>query len=360
MHRSLLGPSPPPPARTEPAAARAEPMEDQVPPGLAPTPALAGNAGRVVVTVGEIKELRNELLAKGGLPWTLNNAALKYIRDTNERPPGNPVVVEVDLTTQEELRIGVLHRTKGMAYTFVENEDQVWKWRVMLATLADDELEQAVGFGVAKITRAPLQGSYDHARHHAARLGEGPKFTGQAPIWDFLVTQADGTVVRFHPQQTKRRIKVASTKAPPPSEPPRRGLGQSDGRGTYQRYARASHPGITRDGGVADASGVSTAPPPRPAITPGSEAASSQGPWQAVGRSQQQPAQQQAAPQVPEPQPRPRWREIDAQEWWCDGHDGWWYLGACGLWIQWSRSRVAHRDRGVKSTASEFGKPERW
>ena len=268
------------------------------------------------------------------------------------------MVVEVDLTTQEELRIGVLHRTKGMAYTFVENEYQVWKWRVMLATLADDELEQAVGFGVAKITRAPLQGSYDHARHHAARLGEGPKFTGQAPIWDFLVTQADGTVVRFHPQQTKRRIKVASTTAPPPSEPPRRGLGQSDGRGTYQRYVRASYPGITRDGGVADASGVSTAPPPRPAITPGSEAASSQGPWQAVGRSQQQPAQQ-AAPQVPEPQPRPRWREIDAQEWWCDERDGQWqrwcYKDARGHWTQWSRSRVAHlRDRGVKSTASEF------
>ena len=65
-------------------------MEDQAPPGLAPTPAMAGNAGRVVVTVDEIKELRNELLTKGGLPWTLNNTALKHIRDANERPPREP------------------------------------------------------------------------------------------------------------------------------------------------------------------------------------------------------------------------------------------------------------------------------
>ena len=94
-----------------------------------------------------------------------------------------------------------------MAYTFVEHERQ---WRSMLASLSDDVLRQVVGEGVVTITCEPRHGRwYDHARHQAARMGEGLALTGQAPIWDFVVTQRNGTQVRVHPQQATNKMRVA-------------------------------------------------------------------------------------------------------------------------------------------------------
>ena len=109
----------------------------------------------------------------------------------------------------------------------------------MLASFSDDVLEQVVGEGVVTITCEPRHGRwYDHARHQAARMGECPALTGQAPIWDFVVTQRNGTQVRIHPSQTTSKVQVAYVRdggvAPP--EPPAAGLGESDGRGTYKHY----------------------------------------------------------------------------------------------------------------------------
>ena len=55
--------------------------------------------------------------------------------------------------------------------------------------------------GALTITCESGLNSYDHKRYHAARMGEGPALDGQAPIWDFVVTQHNGTRVRF--PQTK-------------------------------------------------------------------------------------------------------------------------------------------------------------
>ena len=118
------------------------------------------------------------------------------------------------LTESDPLDVGVLERTRGTAYTFVENRTQPWSWRSMLASFPDDVLEQVVGCGAVAITCEPLQGSYDHKRHHAARLMEGPALSGQAPIWDFVVTQGDGAQVRFHPQQTSSKVGVSSKGGP--------------------------------------------------------------------------------------------------------------------------------------------------
>ena len=150
------------------------------------------------------------------------------------------MVVEIDLTQREEVKIRKLLRDKGMAYTFVEGEYEWWSWRNMLTTFNDRELQSILGDGLVKICLQPCIGSYDHSRHNAANLGEGPPLTGKAPIWDFVVTQVDGTLVRFHPQQTQRKIKM-STGVPPPTEGPSAGLGESDGRGTYRGFADASY-----------------------------------------------------------------------------------------------------------------------
>ena len=83
-----------------------------------------------LVTVEEIQDLRRDYLqTKSMPPWQLNNTALKFLRDSNENPPGVPQVVEIDLTPEDEVSIGVLARNKGMAYTFVEGEFQQWSWR---------------------------------------------------------------------------------------------------------------------------------------------------------------------------------------------------------------------------------------
>ena len=137
----------------------------------------------VVATMDQIRDLRQGAQP----PREDHNTALKWLRDEHESPPGQPTIPRVDITRDDPLEIGVLHRDSNMAYTFVESRSQQWSWRSMLASFSDDVLEQVVGEGVLTITCEPW-GSYDHARHHAARMGQGPALTGRAPVWDFVVT----------------------------------------------------------------------------------------------------------------------------------------------------------------------------
>ena len=277
-----------------------------------------------------------------------------------------------------------------MAYTFVEGRFQKWSWRGILATFCDEELLVVLGDGLVKICLMPSPGSYDHSRHHAARLGEGPALTGQAPIWDFYVTQVNGTQVRFHPQLTKRRIKLAGIDAPPPTEGPPTGLGQSMGPGTYRGFMNASHAGVgdatptpamagdsnrsgtndaihaqgninASDAGVGDAtptpaiagsgsgsgpaSGSGSGPTPTPAI-----AGSGSGSGPASG-SGSDPTPTPATGLLPRPEhppgPRPtrdppdpthdatqNWWELDPppREWYQDKWNRWWYLHPSGKW----------------------------
>ena len=63
--------------------------------------------------------------------FKLNNVALKWIRDSFEHPPGNPVTDYVDLTWLDPLEIGVIEN-KGPDYDFFTTP---WSWRQMLADL---------------------------------------------------------------------------------------------------------------------------------------------------------------------------------------------------------------------------------
>ena len=55
-------------------------------------------------------------------PRKVHSTALQWLRDQHEHPPGRPTVPRVDITRDDPLEIGVLHRDTGMAYTFMENQ----------------------------------------------------------------------------------------------------------------------------------------------------------------------------------------------------------------------------------------------
>ena len=180
-------------------------------------------------------------------PWALNNTALKWLRDTNE-VDGNPVTPVVPLTNMDPLEIGVLDRGKGMAYQFLPGQLQPWSWREMLASFKEDMRRQILGDGddgLVSISCEASIGSYDHKRHHAAKVAGNPyKEDASVPVWDFVVQRASGTSVRFHPHQTNKKVDIASVANPPPREHPNKGRGKSDGPGTYRRFTRLAYPGM--------------------------------------------------------------------------------------------------------------------
>ena len=115
--------------------------------------------------------------------------------------------------------------------------------------------------GVVRITCAPVQGSYDHKRHHAA-VELGHSYDDGAPVlvWDFFLTRADGTSVRFHTNWKNHHVEVADLQNPPVLPgPPEHGRGKSDGKGTYRRKKAGNYTphgcfprGTPGGGGAAD------------------------------------------------------------------------------------------------------------
>ena len=182
-------------------------------------------------------------------PFRLNNTALKWIRDTHENPRGHPTVEEVDLTDSDPLQIGVLVKTQGMDYGFAPGgATQPWSWREMLAAMPQNARARILGDparGVVRITCAPVQGSYDHKRHFAAKKLRRPfDQTASVPVWDFHVQLDNGRRVRFHTMHKGSNVEVAEiTPLPAPAlpGPPRRGKGLSDGPGTYRRITEANY-----------------------------------------------------------------------------------------------------------------------
>ena len=173
-------------------------------------------------------------------PFRLNNVALKWIRDSNENPPGHPTTASVDLTDTDPLQIGVIQKTTGMDYSFKQGETTPWSWRQRFAALTSEAKEKVLGcnprLGVVRITCAPVIGSYDHKRWHAALHIGRPYGEGAAvPVWDFFVTRTNGTMVRFHTNYSNNKVEVADLMDPRGLPgPPRKGKGRSDGPGTYR------------------------------------------------------------------------------------------------------------------------------
>ena len=183
-------------------------------------------------------------------PFRLNNVALKWIRDSNENPPGTPTTDCVDLTLTDPLQIGEIEKNSGMDYNFKAGETKPWSWRQMLAALNPAAKDLVLGsnpaLGVVRITCAPVLGSYDHKRWHAARhLGRPYAEDAAVPVWDFFVTRTDGTAVRFHTSYSNNKVEVAKVSEAQAAhelpKPPKNGKGKSDGRGTYRRKTQGNY-----------------------------------------------------------------------------------------------------------------------
>ena len=185
--------------------------------------------------------------------FKLNNAALKWLRDTHENPMGFPTVETVELTDTDPLDIGVIEKPSGMDYSFKgRGERTPWSWRQMLAGMSAAAKDLVLGsrprLGVVRIWCGPVLGSYDHKRWHAARhIGRPFEIGAPAPVWDFFVERTDGSVVRFHTNYANNKVEVADENEPRVLPgPPARGKGRSDGKGTYREKTSGNYSSNSR------------------------------------------------------------------------------------------------------------------
>ena len=205
--------------------------------------------GTVVTVDGDgIKHTRDRCRLEGPdapQAWKLNSTALKFIRDSNENPPGYPVNQGVDLFLHGSYPVMTLQRTIGTRYAFVFPL-QPWSWRAMLMAMdRDGMLERIVGPGIIGFWCMPIQRSYDHKRRCAGMPGTDQvafPVAAPVPIWDFVAEQTNGQKIRFHPSLTNTKVELTEWGLPYEQWGPRKGKGKSDGPGTYRRMLSSSYP----------------------------------------------------------------------------------------------------------------------
>ena len=111
----------------------------------------------------------------------------------------------------------------------------------MVAQLTDESIRIAVkgvdgrSRGLVGCSFALRPGSYDHKRHH--QMGGKNKDSPKLPIWDFVLRRDDGSALRLHPQWSTNKVETYPAEGHTvPVEPPARGLGASDGKGTFKAF----------------------------------------------------------------------------------------------------------------------------
>ena len=169
-----------------------------------------------------------------------HNAALKWYRGVCEGEG-----VPEHFCKQDGDTIPLIVHPPGMDYTWSEDETTHWCWLDMLSLLDADSLQYVVngpenrsgGVGVVRCMVVARPNSYDHKRHVALRAAGNPLNDRKLQVWDFVLIRADGTGIRLHPQWSTTKIDTYPIQGYlEPVEPPSRGLGRSDGRGTYHWY----------------------------------------------------------------------------------------------------------------------------
>ena len=184
-------------------------------------------------------------------PWRKNykqhNAALKWLRQVHEHPEWPFWSPHFELPVDGVTAVAVIDHPKGMDYTFTSVMEH-WHWHDMIAQLQLEDMRQVVegpqgrSGGLVGCTFAQRPNSYDHKRHHQlrqqARSGGAQPPAAKLPVWDFVVHRQDGTAIRLHPEWSKPNVEAydASEGHEEEVQPPRAGLGRSDGRGTYSHY----------------------------------------------------------------------------------------------------------------------------
>ena len=177
--------------------------------------------------------------AQGTAPSALkNNEALKCFREWY------PAVAESGLALNPDgVEVGtVIHDQKGLGYKIDNTKKWRWSWLDMIAQLDDASLREVVGGGIITCEFAARPNSYDHkVQYNERELGLVNRNRRQElkAAYDFVLTREDGTGVRLHPAYKGLKIEAYHMDGHASQvEPPSRGPGTSDGRGTFRRYSQ--------------------------------------------------------------------------------------------------------------------------
>ena len=235
---------------------------------------------------------------------TDDSQALKWFRSEGEDPVGVPKVdsVEMDMASMTMEMRSMLHARKGTRYEFSEDPSHTdqWSWRHFLSRIQAPP-PAWIEHGIARVACVPIPESYDHNRAANHKGSFGPEV--KPPIWDFLVEAGNGEEVFLHPRWGSSKIEIRKHGGQKNlAAVPKKGIGKSDGPGTYKRMTRPVYD--ERLAAAAETAGTATAPPPQvvpPRWTTGAPAATpTPGPAPSTGGAPGAP-QQAATPGAPPP-----------------------------------------------------------
>ncbi len=223
-----------------------------LPPTIWTTPvkaAVAASAGPEVQSLLLLENFQN-MPGKETFLTRNHNCALKWLREQTEpwgvpfEPENYHLFKEVELTNAGEIKIQqVIHDATGEGFDFsVDPLDCFWwDWKLMIAQLDDASLAKAVdgphggGGGIVSCFFTWCPNSHDHQRQR-----QNKELGYKLPKWHFELTRLDGSTARLDPKWDGKTINVLEGVLGAEVQPPQNGLGQSDGRGTVQRYIAAN------------------------------------------------------------------------------------------------------------------------
>ena len=189
--------------------------------------------------------------------WTDNyqqhNAALKWFREECS------AVAEGGMMLPGSCDMPAIVHPPGMSWTFNLDVMVTWSWHEMVAQLDTDSMSEVVNGkdgssgGLISCEISPRPGfEYCHKMHHQMEAAKQPvwdKRNKKQPVWDFVLTRDDGSGIRLHPQWSTTKVETYAVEGGEGLQPPRAGLGKSDGRGTYKKFKEAgSHKMLRFDG----------------------------------------------------------------------------------------------------------------
>ena len=116
-----------------------------------------------------------------------------------------------------------------------------WSWQQMVSHLTDEFLDWVVdgpdgrSGGILGCSINARPGSSD------IKMQNQVKHRRQLPVFDFVIWRADGSHLHMHPGWNSLQIGCHEGAAPP-AQVPAKGVGKSDGPGTFRRVVTEQYP----------------------------------------------------------------------------------------------------------------------
>jgi len=176
-------------------------------------------------------------------PCKQHNVAFKWWRLKSEEDGQSEVYFDNDKATAVA---EIVHAKTGTDYTFNRSVFRTWHWQEMVAQLNSSSMQIVVegpqhhGAGKPPQSRPPAlvscslkqMAKYDHKRH----VAEGKTSGNMLRQWEFVLHRDDGSAIYLKPDYTTTKVSAHYEEAAPDLELPVKGLGGSDGPGTFKRF----------------------------------------------------------------------------------------------------------------------------